>query len=153
MITSSIRFMIYLALSFLFDKLMFMGDFATKPVGKFCVAFPKATAHPTRGALVAARTRRNLLIGVFFFAKLFSLRLYCQRKKRINDLKMLCVERGPPTCAVLHFAKAKYSPPQAVLPSAKPAACHSPLRWRFRTARSFAPCEARPPSSAAQPSL
>jgi len=31
--------------------------------------FQKATAHPTRGALVAVRTRRNLLIGVFFFAK------------------------------------------------------------------------------------
>ena len=58
--------------------------------------FQKATAHPTRGALVAARTRRNLLIGVFFFAKLFSLRLYCQRKKRVSNLKRLCVERGTP---------------------------------------------------------
>ena len=36
--------------------------------------FQKATADPTCEALVAVRRRRNLLIGVFFFAKLFSLR-------------------------------------------------------------------------------
>jgi hypothetical protein len=40
---------------------------------KFCVAFSKATAHPTRGALVAARTRRNILLRAFFFAKRESL--------------------------------------------------------------------------------
>ena len=70
--------------------------FVAKPVGKFCVAFSKATAHPTRGALVAARTRRNLLIGVFFFAKLFSVRLYCQRKKRVSALERHCIEKGTP---------------------------------------------------------
>ena len=58
--------------------------------------FPKGGADPTRGALVAARTRRNISCGVFFFAKLFSLRLYCQRKKRVSDLKRFCVERGTP---------------------------------------------------------
>ena len=75
---------------------MFVGDFTAKPVESFASLFSKATADPTRGALVAARTRRNLLIGVFFFAKLFSLRLYCQRKKRVSDLKRLWVERGTP---------------------------------------------------------
>ena len=78
-------------------KLQFMGEFSGEACGKFCVAFSKATADPTRGALVAARTRRNLLFGVFFFAKLFSLRLWYQRKKRVSDLKSLFVESNSPT--------------------------------------------------------
>ena len=47
--------------------------------------FQKATADPTRGALVAS-AEAKLLCTRFFFAKLFSLRFLCQRKKRINDL-------------------------------------------------------------------
>ena len=100
--------------------------------------FQKATANPTRGALVAARTRRNLSCGVFFFAKLFSLRLYCQRKKRVNDLKRLCVERGTPTCVFSLRAL-----PEAASFLRKHRQALSSLRlaihpsWRFLTAQEF----------------
>jgi hypothetical protein len=49
-----------------------------EPKGVFCVAFSKATAPR-----VVARCRlRKPAIRRFFFAKLFSLRLLFQRKKR-----------------------------------------------------------------------
>ena len=59
---------------------MFVGDFAAKPVEKFCVAFSKATAHPTRGALVAARTRRNILHALFFLLSFFFCAYFAKRK-------------------------------------------------------------------------
>jgi hypothetical protein len=71
------------------DKLGFIGDFTAMSFESFRPPFSKGGANPTRGALVAARTRRNLLFGVFFFAKLFSLRLWSQRKKRTNNYKSL----------------------------------------------------------------
>ena len=46
--------------------------------------FSKGGADPTRGALVAS-AEAKLLLRHFFFAKLFSLGLGCQRKKRTNS--------------------------------------------------------------------
>ena len=67
--------------------------------------------------------RRNSFLRHFFFAKLFSLGLRCQRKKRVIDVKSACVLRGT------HFAKAKPpslstrakgNPPLVWFPSAEP---------------------------------
>ena len=110
---------------------------------RVCSFFQKATAHPTRGALVAARTRRNISCGVFFFAKLFSLRLYCQRKKRVSNLKRLCVERGTPhLCGSPSFRRwRKFTPSVAlsndkgVSPSAEGDRRSRRLRRAFEKAR------------------
>ena len=111
--------------------------------------FQKATAHPTRGALVAARTRRNISCGVFFFAKLFSLRLYCQRKKRVIDLERLCVERGTPhLCGsplpslrlVIHPSVALWKG-KGVSPSAEGDRRSRRLRRAFEKARAKLPAD------------
>ena len=48
----------------------------------FAQAFFKKLAVSKGSALVAFRRKRNLLNGAFLFAKLFLLRLVCQKKKR-----------------------------------------------------------------------
>jgi hypothetical protein len=48
----------------------------------FGQAFFKKLAVSKGSALVAFRRKRNLLNGAFLFAKLFLLRLVCQKKKR-----------------------------------------------------------------------
>ena len=49
----------------------------------FAQAFFKKLAVSKGRALVARRNERNSLNGAFLFAKLFLLRLVCQKKKRI----------------------------------------------------------------------
>ena len=62
----------------------------------FYVAFFKKRPPIQRAERWSPPQRRNLLFGVFFFAKLFSLRLWSQRKKRVNNVENACVERGTP---------------------------------------------------------
>ena len=52
------------------------------PFKVFAQAFFKKLAVSKGSALVARRNERNLLNGAFLFAKLFLLRLVCQKKKR-----------------------------------------------------------------------
>jgi hypothetical protein len=90
----------------------------------FSVAFFKKRPLIQRAERWSPPQRRNLFFGVFFFAKLFSLRLWSQRKKRISDLENACVERGTP-----HLCG---SP----LPSCGSA--FTPL-WRFGRIKEFRP--------------
>ena len=99
-----------------------MGDVTANLLGKFCVAFSKATAHPTRGALVARRNERNIFFRHFFFAKLFSLCLWYQRKKRAMNLDLPLWRKG--------------NPPLVRFPSFRRWRKFT-LRWRFRTIRLF----------------
>ena len=73
---------------------------------------------------VGRRARRNLSYGVFFFAKLFSLRLWSQRKKRTNDLsKPLWGKGNPPLVRFPSFRlRRKFT-----------------LRWRLGRIRLFRP--------------
>ena len=60
----------------------------------FAQAFSKACR--SRRDRRSPPQRRNIPFGVFFFAKLFSLRLLPQRKKRIKTEEKHRIERGPP---------------------------------------------------------
>ena len=89
--------------------------------------FQKATASGGRGALLAARKRRNLSCGVFLLLA-FLLRLVCQKKSGERFRVTLCKERGTPhLCGSPLSATPKFT-----------------LRWRFLTIRSFAACARRP---------
>ena len=97
------------------------GEFAGKFLRRF---FQKATADPTRGALVALASAKFLFRRVLFCqaqggacapglsgAKQFSFAPLASKKKAGKQFGIACVERGTPTC---------------VFPSAKPLAWHSP---------------------------
>jgi hypothetical protein len=62
----------------------------------------KATADPTREALVARRNERNTLLGAFLLLA-FLLRLLDQKKSGERFKESLYRERGTPTCAFPSF--------------------------------------------------
>ena len=95
-----------------------------KPAQKrFCVAFPKATADPTRGALVASAEaklpfRRVLFCQAFFFAPLVS-----KKKAGKRFGKRLCRKGNPPLVRFPSFRlRRKFT-----------------LRWRFGRIKEFRP--------------
>jgi hypothetical protein len=69
--------------------------------GKFLRRFlKKATADPTREALVARRNERNTPFGAFLLLA-FLLRLLHQKKSGNRFKESLYRERGTPTCELL----------------------------------------------------
>jgi hypothetical protein len=62
----------------------------------FAQAFFKKLAVSKGSALVARRNERNFLNGAFLFAKLFLLRLVCQKKKRYRRRIFLKIRNGTP---------------------------------------------------------
>ena len=77
----------------------------------------KATANPTRGALVAPRKARNLLFGAFLLLA-FLLRLQHQKKSG-KRLKISLLRKGNPPL-VRFFTSLRRSTPTSGPPSAKP---------------------------------
>jgi hypothetical protein len=86
--------------------------------------FQKATANPTRVALVAARTWRNSSFGAFLLLA-FLLRLLRQKKSGKRFIICLWRERGTPTCV---FPSFKSSQAFEIHPS-----------WRFGRIRGISP--------------
>ena len=81
--------------------------------------FQKATAHPTRGALVASAEAKSLFRRISF-AKLFFCACCVKRKADKRSL-IACVEReNPHLCVFPLSASPKFT-----------------LSWRFRTIREF----------------
>jgi hypothetical protein len=77
-------------------KLQFVGEGRSVFAVKGFASLSQKRPPIQRAERWSPPQRRNLLFGVFFFAKLFSLRLWSQRKKRVSDSKNTCVERGTP---------------------------------------------------------
>ena len=82
-------------------------------VGSFRPPFSKGGADPTRGALVAARTRRNLLFRRVLFCQAFFFVPLVSKKKADIKFKFALLYKG--------------NPPLVRFPSAKPLAWHSPF--------------------------
>ena len=85
---------------------------STDPSRKFLIElFSKSSRSGGRGALLAARRRRNSL-GVFFLPSLFLLRQRCQKKKRNDGLALIkrlrAAKKGKnPTCGFSLFSPAE----------------------------------------------
>ena len=85
--------------------LQFNGEINVVCLKVFTSLFSKSDRR-SNARSVGRRARRNLLYGVFFFAKLFSLRLWSQRKKRTIDLDMqcgFCLSTQSISCSFLRF--------------------------------------------------
>ena len=78
-------------------------------VGSFRPPFSKGGADPTRGALVAARTRRNLLFGVFFFAKRESLVIHGGAKRSQFSFAPLVPKKKAGKRFEIAFRRKKFS--------------------------------------------
>ena len=61
----------------------------------FASLFSKSD-RPSNARSVGRLRRGEISFSAFLFCQAFFLRLLCQRKKRISNLKRLCAERGTP---------------------------------------------------------
>ena len=100
----------------------------TNRVGKFLIElFSKSSRGGGRGALLAARRRRNSL-GVFFLPSLFLLRQWCQKKKRS---KGTCRYKAATNLPIERYVRTKRQRAAPKDRGSRAKICNRIPRWRY----------------------